>query len=226
MKRPIERPCYWELCLIILTGALHVVIELVWGGTKGTLATAGQPEQIYNLIVAGLWGCYVLWRMTTTQGMARVWGFRWDNFWQAFRPSLRFSLFASVPLVMYGGFMGRWALPATFWVALFLYLPYGIAQQFALQALITKNLRALIGPQSVRILLVAVLFSAVHFPNQSLMILALIAGLGFTWIYEQHPNLPAIGITHGLLGALAYYLALGLDPGAEILVAVRQMMSR
>ena len=217
---------HWELGLIILTGILHVVVELVWGGARGRAVTAGRPEQIYNLIVAGLWGGYVLWRATTAQGVARLWGFRWDNFSPALRLSLCFSLLAAVPLVVYGSLMGRLALPATFWVALSLYPLYGIAQQFALQALMTRNLRVLIGPQSLRVLLVATLFSAVHFPNRALMILALIAGLGFTWIYEKHPNLSAIGIAHGLLGALAYYLVLGLDPGAEIVAAVHHAIPR
>jgi len=121
--------------------------------------------------------------------------------------------------------MGRLAIPITFWVALLLYPFYGLAQQFALQALIARNLRPVVRSQRLRILLAAALFSAAHFPNNVLMLLTLIAGLGFTWIYETHQNLWAVGMVHGLVGALAYYLVLGLDPGADIVAAVRQVTS-
>jgi membrane protease YdiL (CAAX protease family) len=50
-----------------------------------------------------------------------------------------------------------------------------------------------------------------------LMALTFIAGLAFTWIFEKHRNLWAIGIVHGILGSVAYYLVIGQDPGAEIL---------
>jgi membrane protease YdiL (CAAX protease family) len=49
------------------------------------------------------------------------------------------------------------------------------------------------------------------------MVLTFVAGLVFTWIYERHNNLWAIGIVHGILGAVAYYVVLGHDPGAEII---------
>ena len=49
------------------------------------------------------------------------------------------------------------------------------------------------------------------------MALTLVAGLAFTWIYETYGNLWAVGIVHGLLGALAYYAVLGQNPGAELL---------
>jgi len=108
-------------------------------------------------------------------------------------------------------------LPVTFWLVVLLYPVWGLGQQFALQALITRNLRAYVPRLWPRIMAASAIFSAAHFPNYPLMALTLIAGLAFCWIYEKHNNLWAIGIVHGFLGALAYYLVLGNDPGAEIM---------
>ena len=49
------------------------------------------------------------------------------------------------------------------------------------------------------------------------MVLTLGAGFFFTLIYRRHPNLWAVGILHGFLGALAYYLVLGEDPGGMVI---------
>lgn len=216
-----DRPCYPELWLMLLTSACHVVVELVWGRRQAfPFLQPTSPDQIYNGFVIVLWGSYVLWRVLKIQGMARAWGFRRDNFFAAFRLSALFSLLATAPLLLYGGLMGRLAIPATFWAAFLLYPLYGIAQQFALQVLVTKNLRGLVNHRLFRTCLAALLFSAAHFPDYTLMGLVLPAGLAFTWSYESRPNLWAVGITHGVLGSLAYYMILGLDPGAEIHAAI------
>lgn len=222
----IDRPCYWELWLITLTGLLHVTIELMWGGSPTSASAAGAPERLYNLVAVILWGIYVLWRIANTPGMARAWGFRWDNFFEALRPSAFFLLVAAVLLLLYGKLNDRLTVPPSFWLALLLYPLYGIAQQFALQALVTRNLRSLISRRSIRACASAGMFSAAHFPNAWLMGLTFPTGFVFSWLYERRPNLWAVGITHGLLGALAYYLVLGLDPGAEIITAVRHIVSR
>jgi membrane protease YdiL (CAAX protease family) len=49
------------------------------------------------------------------------------------------------------------------------------------------------------------------------MLLTAPAGIVFTRIFEARPNLWAVGIAHGLLGALAYYIVMGVDPGAQML---------
>ena len=214
----------WELGLILLTGATHVTIELLSGGGQGHRPMGGSPESIYNLAVAGLWGVYALWRMFTTPGMARAWGFRRDTFFSALEPCALVGLCAVVPLLMYGHAFGRWPLPATCWMTLLLYPWYGIAQQFALQALVARNLRPLISGRVLRMCATACIFSAAHFPNPWLMVLTVPLGLALTWISERSPNLWAVGILHGVLGALVYYLVLGLDPGAELLHAAQAFL--
>jgi len=211
------RPSYGELTAVLLTGLGHVALELL-GARAGPRAGAlRRPEQAYNAIASVLWCGYVLWRALGSPGMLRAWGFRTDNFARALKPTALFAGVAAFPLLLYGTWRARLPLPPTFYLLLLLYPLWGLAQQFALQALITKNLRAAVPALPLRAPAAALLFSAAHFPNYPLMILTFGAGLGFTWLHEKHRNLWAVGLAHGLLGALAYYLVLGQDPGADIL---------
>lgn len=54
--------------------------------------------------------------------------------------------------------------PRTFCLAVILYPVWGIAQQFALQNLLARNLRTLVRPRVVRALLTAALFGLAHMP--------------------------------------------------------------
>ena len=94
---------------------------------------------------------------------------------------------------------------------------WGTAQQFGLQNLVAKNLSGLLPNRLALALVSALLFGAAHCPRGPLMLLAFSAGLFFTLIYRRFPNLWAVGIAHGILGALAFYIVLGEDPGARVL---------
>jgi membrane protease YdiL (CAAX protease family) len=218
-----HRPCLPELILLLLTGVGHVTLELISDGLHGAAETLDRPQQYYNLAACVLWGGYILWRATHTPGLRQAWGIQVAQFRPALTWSLVFAVPASAFLIGYGFVNDRLPIPVTFWVVLFLYPLWGIAQQFALQSLITKNLRGAIKPLPARALAVAILFSIAHFPNYWLMALVFPAGLAFTWIFEKRPNLWAIGLTHGLLGSLAYYLVLGKDPGAELLGLLQRL---
>ncbi|MFC1497254.1 CPBP family intramembrane glutamic endopeptidase [Verrucomicrobiota bacterium] len=212
-----KSPCYPELVLAILTGVGHVCLEVVVDGMKGAAETLSRPQHFYNIGAAVVWGCYLLWRLVRTRGVAGAWGFRKDDFACSMRAGAVFAVVALIPLLIYGKVHDRLPFPLTFWLIIVVYPVYGIAQQFVLQALITRNLRGLIKKLPFRVLAASILFCAAHFPNYWLVALTFIAGLGFTWIYEKHRNIWAVGIVHGILGAVAYYLVIGQDPGAELL---------
>ncbi len=213
------KPSYLELCMVILTGAVHIFLELI----SNSQEQLGGPESVFNIIAVIGWSIYVLWRAISVPGMARAWGWRRDNFPDAMKLGAIFAAPAVVVLLIIGWLLNHLPIPSTFWLVLFLYPVWGIAQQFALQALITKNLRELVKPPWLRALAAATLFSVSHFPNYILMALTFPAGFIFTFIYEKKPNIWAIGIVHGLLGALAFYLILGEDPGALILNMISGM---
>lgn len=214
---PGERPNLVELVLAILTGAGHVALELSTQGMQGAAESLDRPQHFYNLAAGVVWGGYLFWRLLRTRGMAAAWGFRREGFARALRASLLFAAVALMPLLGFGHVCGRLPLPTTFWLVIAIYPLYGLAQQFVLQSLVTRNLRNLMPTLSLRVLAASTLFALAHFPNNILVGLTFAAGLAFTWIFEKYRNLWAVGMVHGILGAMAYYVVLGQDPGADLL---------
>ncbi|MDI6783974.1 MAG: CPBP family intramembrane metalloprotease [bacterium] len=202
------KPNYIELGLLILTTIFHILIESVH-----PLANLN----FINFVAIVCWAGYVVWKAIQYKGILKYWGFRWDNFWGAFRYSLYFTIPAIALLIGYGFLTQRFPLPSTFWFICLLYPGWGIVQQFALQGLVHRNLREIIKPVFYRSLILGILFSFAHLFDLRLVILAFPIGFAFSWIYNRYPNLWALGICHGILGALVYYIVLGQDPGTEII---------
>jgi hypothetical protein len=205
-----------ELGLMLLTGAGHVIMELVLG-LQAPAARLSSVLLLYNFAAGACWGIYLWRRLTREAGLAACWGFRTDNLLPALRRSVPVVLGLALPMGLYAAWRGQLLVPSTFWASALLYPFYGLAQQAALQVLVTRNLRRLIPRRLARMLVVAAAFSLAHAPDGPLMGLTFIAALALTWLYESEHNLFVVGTAHGLLGALAYYWVLGRDPGLEIL---------
>ncbi len=200
-------PHYPELIAIIVAGIVHKLAKSLVSTTAGRVCNA--------IIALGFLG-YVGWRAAQSRQVWRCWGMRTDNFKRALRAQMVFGVPAAITICALGVWLGSLPLPWTFWVSLGLYPIWGVAQQFAVQNLIGRNLNSLFRQPWLHAIVTAVLFSVSHFPNMTLMSFVLPAGVFFTLIYRRHPNLWAVGIVHGLLGALVYYVVLQQDPGASI----------
>jgi membrane protease YdiL (CAAX protease family) len=223
---PSTGPQIGELIALILTSAVHILLETLFiAKNQGQPATiiGLQLQDLYNILAAAGWSVYVLWRIASTPGILRAWGLRKDTFWPAMKLVLLFAIPAVAFLLLWGALQGHLPLPVTFWITCFLYPVWGIAQQFALQVFITRNLGAVIRSPWMCALVAALLFSLAHFPNGWLMGLVFPVGYVFSLIYQRRPNVWALGIIHGPLGALAYFCVLGQDPGARILQALGLM---
>ncbi len=203
-----SRPCYGELIAIIAAGGLHVAAEV---------AVSSTAARLFNVGVAIVFLSYVTWRASRTSQVVRIWGMQFGAFWPALKLQLVFGVPAMAILVAWGIHSNLFPPPRTFWLAVVLYPVWGIAQQFALQNLLARNLRTLVRPRVVRALLAAGLFGLAHVPLIPIVVLTLVGGFFLTWIYEHRPNLWAAGCVHGVLGAMAFYFVLGKDPGARLL---------
>ena len=208
---------YWsimELVLVLLVAAGHMSLELM--AARGRFQP-DRPQMLFNSVAVLMWVGYVGFRACTVRGILRDWGLHLDHFPQALGRGLLFALPVAVALVVFGVWRGHWPLAPGFWLLLLLYPAWGLAQQFVLQALLMRNLEPWLPHLPARVVAAAGLFSAVHLPNVLLAVLAFPVGIAFSWVYAQRPNLWALGILHGCLGALFYYLVLGQDPGAIVL---------
>lgn len=203
-----NRPCYAELAGIILAGLMHVLAEVVFSESIALL---------YNVGISIAFAVYLLWRARRTPGVLRIWGMRRDNFWPALGAQLVFVVVGGLGLVGFGLVTGSLTLPATFWITVALYPVWGVAQQFALQNLIARNLAGVLSNPLALSVAAAALFGISHYPRLELVSLTLVSGVFFTLIYRRCPNLWAVGLAHGMLGSLAVTIVLGEDPGGAIL---------
>ncbi len=207
-----------ELAAALGTGAGHLLVELLASTTGFGTGWAVPPQFLYNGAAALGWAAYLA-RQLARGGSAtlRAWGMGRAGFAGAAREAVLVAGLGAALLLAWGRAADRLPLPRTFWLLLALYPLYGLGQQFVLQALVTRNLRPWLRRTWVRTLAAAGLFSLVHAPAWPLVGLTFAAGVPFTLIYERHRNLWPVGVAHGLLGALAYHLVLGADPGADLL---------
>jgi membrane protease YdiL (CAAX protease family) len=154
-------------------------------------------------------------------GMAAlcVWGNRragshWGFERQAMLPALSWVAAATLPAVallvglgmQLGTLQPRATMPAL--LARFaLLLAWALLQQFMLQTVILREARSVLGRPAAR-LLAAALFAAVHLPNPFLTPVTFLAALGWCWIYDRHPNLLPLALSHAC-ASLAAVVALG-----------------
>ena len=120
----------------------------------------------------------------------------------AFVPALGWSaaLTAATAAVVYlaGSQLGTWHAPANPWGTLAALVPWGLGQQFALQIVFLREAQAM-ASKSGGVWLAALLFAALHLPNPFLTLVTGIAAIGWCWIYDRHPHVLPLALSHALL---------------------------
>ena len=105
-------------------------------------------------------------------------------------------------------------------IALGLYLPWGLFQQYLMNAYFLKRFEAVLPPRAAG-LATAALFSAVHLPNWFLMLVTPVAGYGAIQVYRRYSNLWFLGLAHATIGFLLFLVVpdsishhLNIGPGS------------
>lgn len=141
-------------------------------------------------------------------------GFSANHFGPALKLLLIPMLVATAIILFAGYRLASLHFDSRFWLSFTGRSVWGLLQQYILQAFIYRRVKFVLLTEGLTeteraarvrlsILLGASLFALVHAPNVPLMVLTLIAGLLWTWVYERAPNLFALGLSHGLLSAIA-----------------------
>ena len=164
------------------------------------------------------WICYILYRNSHDKATLKNWGFRTDNFSKTVKMILPFGLLAVLTFIIIG-FFQKTLNPTWHLLPVLLFYPlWGIIQQYLLIALVAGNLNNMVGVSISHftiILLTAILFSVVHYPDYWLMSGTFILALFYGYVYLKSPNLYALGLFHGWLGAIFYYTVINRDPFLE-----------
>jgi membrane protease YdiL (CAAX protease family) len=194
-----------ELALVIGSGVGNFLFESVL-----------HAKTVFVIVAVVVWLGYVLWRWRNDRGVLHTWGVRRDNFAAAGKAAATVTVLLVACAVAYAFAARHFPPPQGFWLILLLYPAWGIAQQFLLNAMLARNLSALLPAWAVA-LVSAVLFAAAHAPDLPVIALTLPAGALWVLMYRRWPNLWALGIAHGIIGTVVFYGVLGRDPLALLL---------
>ncbi len=145
--------------------------------------------QVVTLIVVGL----CAWRAVLTG----EWGLRRSALWPALVRAAAFTVPAVLVLYVAGSSLGRGHRRGHVWADLAFLVPWAAGQQFAVQTVLLREVEAATS-RGKGIALAAVVFAALHLPNPFLTAVTLVGALAWCWIYDRHPNLLPLVLSHAL----------------------------
>src|SRR4051812_2301867 len=90
------------------------------------------------------------------------------------------------------------------WATLLPLIPWGLAQQFALQTMFLREAQAATR-RDVGVGVAALMFAALHLPNPFLTTATAVGALAWCWVYDRHPNVLPLGASHALLTLAVLY---------------------
>lgn len=132
-------------------------------------------------------------------------GLRFDNFFRALRFLLMPMIAVAILSVTLGLLFGarpdffRWHAERHIVVQLMLGFAWGFAQQYVLQSFINRRAQDIWQPGVLSILVTAVVFAGLHFPNPWLMLVTFIGGIIWAAAYQRAPNLFALAVSHSIM---------------------------
>jgi membrane protease YdiL (CAAX protease family) len=178
----------WEIASVFVSGLLAEWFVLAFAGKNRWAA-------LIPLVTAL---CLMISSHRYYRESCKDLGFRFDNFLAACRLLLIPTLVALVVI-----FLVSWWLSGSINIKpfriRFVFLPlWALFQQYALQGYIHRRAQLVTGQTWLTVLIVATLFAILHLPNLPVAGLTFVGGAIWAAVYQRHPNLFAIALSHSL----------------------------
>jgi len=144
-------------------------------------------------------------------------GFRLDNIVPAIKALIIPTVIAIVLIVIAGKLTSAGPIASPLRARFLLVPVWGLFQQYALQGFINRRAQLGLGRGWKSVLLTGVLFSVIHMPNPLLALLTLIGGIVWAAVYQKHPNLFALALSHFVTAlTVTLFLPLNLISGLRV----------
>jgi hypothetical protein len=201
----------FELFAVALTGAGKFIFVDLW-----------YYKGWYVSIACVLWISYIVWQWRRDGKRLKLLGFTRMGFRESFLRLFPFAAGCIILFVIMGLFRNSITLNWHVIPILLLYPIWGVIQQFLMMALFAGNLHDVKGhtwPKMAIMVATAFVFSIVHFPSNMLVGGTFILAFVYSnhYLYRGYKNLWVLGLYHGWLAGLFYYLVLGRDPWEEMM---------
>jgi membrane protease YdiL (CAAX protease family) len=152
-----------------------------------------------------------IWRALKTG----EWGLRWPGFLPALAWAALFTAAGALGIYLAGGQLGTWRDRHMTAAEFAVLIAWGFGQQFALQTVLLGDARVWLTKvrlnadttygQYMACALASLAFAALHLPNPLLAGLTFLGALAWCWMYERHPNVLPLALSHAVLTAAILY---------------------
>jgi membrane protease YdiL (CAAX protease family) len=186
----IRRLQYSLVLLAVIAGYTWVLVRFT-------------PRWFANVVTAAVLAVSA-WRAVRTG----EWGLRGAALLPALRDAALFTVAAATAVYLAGSALGTVhgrENPGRYFAFL---LPWAAGQQLALQTVLLREAQAATS-RGKGIALAAAVFAALHLPNPFLTLVTLMAAAAWCWIYDRHPNLLPLALSHAVL---TFVIVCSLDP--------------
>jgi membrane protease YdiL (CAAX protease family) len=162
--------------------------------------------------IAPRWTAYVAGTLVVALAVGRAvksreWGFCASAFLPALWRAAAFTAAGTLVMYIAGTRLGTWHDRQLTTAEFAVLIAWGLGQQFVLQTVILREATVrLRGDRTYLPCLVAALvFAALHLPNPFLAGVTFVGALAWCWIYERHPNVLPLALSHAVLTVAILY---------------------
>ena len=167
-----------------------VILVIIAGYTW--LLVRVTPRWFANVVTAA-----VLLLSMARAARTGEWGLRASALLPALREAGLMTLAAAAMTFLAGSALGTVHGRPHPWRDLAWLVPWAAGQQLALQIVLLREAQAATS-RGKGIALAAAVFGALHLPNPFLTGVTVVAGAAWCWIYDRHPNLLPLALSHAL----------------------------
>lgn len=130
-------------------------------------------------------------------------GLRLDNLWPSVREVGIATVIGAVLVLGIGVLAGTEPVFTRSTLNSLLVYPFwGLIQQYAMQSFSYRRIREGTHRPGAAAALTAILFASIHFPNPALAVMTLVGGYVWCRLFERHPNLFTLALSHGWMAVL------------------------